>query len=459
LPRVKTSSRFVEYLRGGGIIVPVLTVLVAFLIGGGVIAITGGNPLDTYSQIFNGTGLNWLFPWVSGNARVDAAANLQVTLRVAGPLILLGLAVAFAFRAGLFNIGGQGQYLVGSFVAVWAGSSFGGLPPVLHILLAIVLAAGAGAGWAAIAGVLKAKTGANEVISTIMLNWTAIWIGVYLFGLGGPLHSSNPAKATVPISNEVLAGAKLPVLWGNPDLENLNIGILIALGGLVVFWFLLNRSVTGYETRAVGLNPDAARYGGISVGTNYVKVMAVCGAFAGLAGSLDVLGWQLQIGTDGILTTSNICFLGIAVALLGRNSAIGVLFSALLFAGLINGTSVRHLDPTVFSPQLASNLTLIIQGLIVLFVSAPVLATYVLKVRRKPKQASRPEVPAVDIAPFEDQPAISTAPGVRPEVAAAVMTTTEQVSAVESPVAADQVTESSQPVSSHQAGMSKSTDR
>ena len=134
--------------------------------------------------------------------------------------------------------------------------------------------------------------------------------------------------------------------------------------------------------RAVGLNPEAARYGGINVGRNYVLVMAVCGAFAGMAGSMDVLGWEFHIATNDILV-SQIGFIGIAVALLGRNSAVGIFFSALLFGALLTGTSTRNLDPTIFKPELAGNLTRIIQGLVVLFVGADLLILYIWNVRRK----------------------------------------------------------------------------
>ena len=174
------------------------------------------------------------------------------------PLLLVGLAVAFAFRAGLFNIGGQGQYTVGTIVAVWVGSSFGGMPGLLHIVLAIVARHGRRAPCGpASPGCLKATTGANEVITTIMLNYIALWIGVYLFSLGGPLQ--NTAQRSVPVSNDVVESARLPVFWGDPQLQGLHIGFFIALAALLVFWVLLNRSATGYEVRAVGFNPDAAR--------------------------------------------------------------------------------------------------------------------------------------------------------------------------------------------------------
>jgi general nucleoside transport system permease protein len=364
------ASRLAAYVRGGGIVVPLLTTFLAFLVGGLVMLVTGSDPIATYEAIWKGTGLQWIFPWVSGDDRELAAANLQQTLLITTPLILTGLAVAFAFRAGLFNIGGNGQYIVGAIAAVWVGSSFSGMPGVLHIVLAIVAACAAGAFWAGIAGVLKATTGAHEVISTIMLNWIAVWIGVWAFSLGGPLQTSS--EPDIPKSEDVVEAARLPVIWGEPILQGLHIGIFIGIAAVIVFWFLLNRSTVGYEVRAVGLNPEAARYSGMSVGKNYVLVMAVCGLFAGLAGAMDVLGWQFRIATNDI-QFEDIGFFGIAVALLGRNTAIGTAAAALLFGALISGTSQRNLDPTVFEPSLASNLTLIIQGLVILIVSADVI--------------------------------------------------------------------------------------
>ena len=377
------ASQLSGYLRAGGIITPLLTALIAFFIGGLVVAVTGANPLTTYKAIFDGSGLNWLFPWVTGDDRTLAALNLQQTLIITTPLILTGMAVAYAFRAGLFNIGGQGQYFAGLYLGVIVGSSLDGLPGWLHILLALVLGTLAGAVWGGIAGFLKATTGANEVITTIMLNYVALWIGVWAFGLGGPLHSDAASDKSVPISAAVDADARLHVFWGDPELQGLHVGIFIAGLALIVFWVLLNRSVAGYEARAVGFSPDAAEYGGIHAGRTYTKVMLICGAFAGLAGVIDVLGWQFAVATNDLQNAGVVGagFIGIAVALLGRNTTTGVLFSALLFGALINGTSVRNLDPEVFPPQLATNLTLIIQGLIVLLVSAPVIVTGLYKLR------------------------------------------------------------------------------
>ncbi len=392
-PPQTVAGRLSTYLRGGGVITPFITVLFAFFVAALVVLFTGGNPIETFQAIFEGTGLNWLLPWTSEDDRIVAEINLQQTLIVTTPLILTGLAVAFAFRCGLFNIGGQGQYLVGTFAAVWVGSSFQSMAAVPHIVLAMIAACLAGAVWGGLAGLLKATTGANEVISTIMLNWIAIWSGIYLFGLGGPLQSDT--ERSVPVSNDIAENAKLPVFWGDAELQGLHVGIFVALAMLLVFWVVLNRTRTGFEVRAVGFNPEAARAAGISVGRNYVLVMALCGLFAGLAGSLDVLGWQFRVATNDI-EISQLGFLGIAVALLGRNTAVGTMFAALLFGALVTGTSVRNLDPTVFEPAKAVNLTWIIQGLVVLMVSADVLVNYLWRLRGRLRRRGGGGAPAAE---------------------------------------------------------------
>jgi ABC-type uncharacterized transport system permease subunit len=366
--------------RAGGIVVPVLTALIAFILGGLVVLATGHNPITAYNDIFDGAGLNWIFHPTT-NVVDTAAYNLSQTLLQTTTLILCGLAVAFAFRCGMFNIGGQGQYFIGLYVANWLGWSFAGMSPLPHILLAVGAATLAGAAWAGIAGFLKATVGAHEVISTIMLNWIAIWIGAWLFGDGGPLQ--NKANATAPISNDIASSAKLPVFWGQQDLQGLHIGFFVAIAALVVFWAILNRTTLGYEVRAVGFNPDAAAYGGINVGKNLVRAMAISGAFAGLAGALDMLGYLYHYGQSDI-PVSAVGFLGIAVALLGRNTALGTGLAALLFGALLFGTT-HGLQAGVSSidPGLAGNLTYIIQGLIVLFVGADVLILSVWNSRRR----------------------------------------------------------------------------
>ena len=385
------AERYGMLHRAGGLAAPLLTALLAFFIGGLVVVLTTGSfikPFQTYKAIFVGSGLNWFVPSQTCMS-CPVANHLQQTLLAWIPLVLAGLAVAFAFRCGLFNIGGQGQYLAGSIAAIVVGAEVArrvDLPSILLILVSVVAGMLAGGALAGIAGLLKATVGAHEVITTIMLNWIVIWVGSYLFGVGGPLQTNF--GGSLPLSNDVVEGAKLKVWWGDPILQGLHIGFFVALGSLVVYWALLNRTTLGYGVRAVGFNPEAARYGGISVAWNYFLAMAIAGMFAGLAGALDILGWKFRLDLTDI-QGSTVGFVGIAVALLGRNTAVGVGCSALLFAALQTGTSTRNIDPSIFPSELASSLTLIIQGLIVLFVGADVIVLVVLaRLRRGRKDGS-----------------------------------------------------------------------
>jgi simple sugar transport system permease protein len=383
------AARLARWQRAGGIVAPVMTAIMAFLAGGIVVLATGHNPIEVYKGVWNGTGLRWFYDvgshevglpfsdaqvWFPWDPASRAAEDLQQTLLLTATLILTGLAVAFAFRCGLFNIGGQGQYFAGAYIAIWIGSSFSGMNSFVHIVLATIGAALAGAIWAGIAGILKATVGAHEVITTIMLNWIALYTGLYLFGQGGPLQ--NELQEFSPTSNEVVEGARLPVFWGDPFLQGLHVGLFVALGALIAFWIVINRTTLGYEVRAVGFNPEAARYGGISVARNYFLAMAIAGVFAGLAGAIDMLGWRFSIGFSDI-QSSTIGFVGIAVALLGRNTALGVGLSALVFGALLNGTATRNIPPEAFDiPEQAGNLSLTIQALVLLFIGADILILY-----------------------------------------------------------------------------------
>ncbi|MGI8886085.1 MAG: ABC transporter permease [Gaiellaceae bacterium] len=395
--------------RAQGILVPVLTVVLAFLISGVVVLLTTndiGDTLETYRAIFRGSGLSWFielgshdigvpftdarvwFPWNTDDIESLAASNLQQTFILWTGLVLTGLAVAFAFRCGLFNIGGQGQYLAGSIGAILVGTELSDaveLPRFLLILLATLGGMLAGALVAGIAGFLKGTVGAHEVITTIMLNWIVIWVGSYLFGIGGPFQTKE--SDAIPASADIPEEAKLPVFWGDPLLQGLHIGFFVTLVSLVVYALTLNRTTLGYEVRAVGFNPEAARYGGISVARSYFLAMAIAGSFAGLAGALDSLGWQFRLDITQI-QGSTLGFAGIAVALLGRNTAVGVGLAALLFAALETGTASRNLDPEIFEPDLASSLAIIIQGLVVLFVGAELVILFLLARMRRTRAAT-----------------------------------------------------------------------
>jgi simple sugar transport system permease protein len=368
------------YERAGGLLVPVAAALLAFLIGGIVVLITEKSataPFEAYKAIFEGTGITWFIPGVGETA--EESRDLQQTLLITTPLILTGLAVAFAFRCGMFNIGGQGQYWVGLLTGIWFGTHFDGAPSVVHITLTLVAAILAGAIWGGIAGFLKATTGAHEVISTIMLNWIAIWVGKWLLEApDGYLQGNDPS---LPRSNDVLDSSKLSEVWNWGGLQPLHAGIFIALFALLVYHLLLNRTTLGYEVRAVGFNPDAAAYGGISVKKNYFLALAIAGAFAGLAGAIDLLGWKYRL-TSTEFDANFYGFIGIAVALLGRNKAVGILLAAFLFGALDVGTSPRQLDPEVFNPELATNLATMIQALIIAFVGAEFLILYLWRARR-----------------------------------------------------------------------------
>jgi simple sugar transport system permease protein len=383
-----TVSRYLLLQKAGGLVAPLITAGLAFLIGGVVVfATTKSVPetLQTYRAIFEGAGLDWFLPWNTCRDPCVPAIQLQQTLLVWVPLVLTGIAVAFAFRCGMFNIGGQGQYLAGAIAGVIVAAELPlrvDLPPLPLVVLCMVAAMAAGAGLAAIAGFLKATVGAHEVITTIMLNWIVIWVGTYLFGFEGPLQ--NDQSSEIPVSNTIAADAKITQagVWGHPELQGLPwIALGVAFASLVVYSLLLNRTTLGYEVRAVGFNPEAARYGGISVARSYVLAMGIAGGFAGLAGALDVLGWKFRL--DSTDFTSTIGFIGIAVALLGRNTALGIGLAALLFAALQTGTSTRNLDPEIFPPELATPLTIIIQGLIVLFVGADIVILLLLRRLRR----------------------------------------------------------------------------
>jgi simple sugar transport system permease protein len=334
-----------------------------------------------FKEIFDGAGLNWI-AHPTTNLQNLAAYNLSQTLLQTSTLILTGLAVAFAFRCGMFNIGGQGQYFVGLLVANWLGVSFASMSPLPHILIAMIGGTLAAAAYAGIAGVLKATVGAHEVITTIMLNWIAFWTASWAFGDGGPLQ--NSADPSNPVSNQVAPSARLPDFWGVQGFQGVHIGLFIALACVVVFWILINRTTLGYEVRAVGFNPDAAAYGGINVKKNLIRAMAISGAFAGLAGVIDMLGGatNYQYGQLDV-PFSQVGFIGIAVALLGRNTAVGTLFGAILFGGLLYGSFHGLGSSSVIDPQLASNIPYIVQGLIVLFIGADFLLLSVWDSRKK----------------------------------------------------------------------------
>lgn len=291
-----------------------------------------------------------------------AIRPITETLTIATPLILAGLSVGLAFRAGLFNIGGQGQVILGAVLAAWVGFRFD-LPILLHLPLAIIGGAVGGAFWAAIAGVLKARTGAHEVIVTIMLNNIAGYFVLWI------VTTKWFASGTPGVSRPVAGSARLPALL--PEPFRLHIGFLLAIAFAFGVWWLMERSTLGFKLRAVGSNARAARTAGISVAVMTVLAMTIAGALAGLAGTMQVLG------TEGALTASvagSIGFDAITVALLGRSKPLGTVLAGLLFGALAAGG--RMMQTRTGTPL---DLVLVLQSFIVLFIAAPPLVRTIFR--------------------------------------------------------------------------------
>ncbi len=300
---------------------------------------------------------------------------ISETLVAATPLILAGLSVALAFRVGLFNIGAQGQMLISAIFAGYIGFAWH-LPVVIHLLVAIIGGIVGGALWAGIAGWLKAKTGAHEVISTIMLNYIALGIINYLLGV----HGFQKPPYQQAISPEVDHNARFPGVPGLSGDLRVNASFILAILATFFVWWLLTRSTLGFRFRAVGANQNAARTAGMSISAAYIVSMLIVGALAGLAGTAQVLGPNGAVTND---VDAGMGFDAITVALLGRGSAAGTFWAGLLFGALRAG-GVQMLASTN-TPQ---ELVQIIQSLIVLFIAAPGLVRLVFRLRQTDRGAS-----------------------------------------------------------------------
>ena len=324
--------------------VPVLSVILALLIGAILLWISGANPLVAYAALFNGA--------------LGSPEAIGRTLEKSTPLIFGGLAVAFAFKAGLFNIGGQGQLLIGAIVAAYVGFAVEGLPFIIHMPLALLAGSLAGALWAGIAGALKAYTGAHEVITTIMLNFIAINITDYL--ANGPWKDEGIVARTPA----VLETALIPK-WGPYP-----IGFLLAVLMAILTWYLLYRTTMGYAIRTTGLNPNAALYAGIKVSSVIVLVMVFSGFLAGMGGAVETLG---VVGRYQPGFNVGLGFDGITIALLAKTNPLGVIPAALLIGAMDAGASQMQ-----FNAGVRFEIIDIIQGLILFFVSADVIIRKVL---------------------------------------------------------------------------------
>jgi ABC-type uncharacterized transport system permease subunit len=418
---------------------PLLATLTAFVLGAIVIWITSGQfsaVLEAYGGLIRGAFIK--------------ERGLSETLVATVPYVLLSLGVAVGFKSGLFNIGVEGQFYIGAVCAAWAGQVNKDLPAIIHLPLALLAGALGGAIWAAIPGYLKAKTGAHEVITTIMMNYVAFRFSEFI--VSGPLKdkvatavqtprispaaelwtlSSIPKRLEDPLNALFVAliigfvamliarwwvnrparrqrfaanGQRRTVLWGTfivvgaitfvglPALsrvwwpftdqyDRLHIGIFLAFGAAIGVWWLMQRTTLGFELRTVGANPDAARYAGINITRNIVVAMAISGALAGVAGTIEVLGVSICRCLP-LFFSSGYGFDSIAISLLVKNSPIGILFGSLLFGAMRNGSDLMELSSGVSKYVIS-----VIQALLLLFVAAPAIMRWLYRI----KGTGRPE--------------------------------------------------------------------
>ena len=354
------------------LIMPALALVTALVIGAIIIALSNvdllpnlfSEPGPTLSAMAGEVGRAYRALFVGAVGSVYAISE---TLFAATPLILASLGVALGFRAGLFNIGAQGQMLIGAMFAVWVGIHLD-LPTPIHILLALVAGVIGGMVWGGIAGLLKARTGAHEVITTIMFNFIALYMVQWLLSI--PLFQE--AGRNNPVSTAIKPSAQLSPLFGSS--YRVTIGFVIAVAAVFFVYWLLFRSTLGFEFRAIGLNPQAGAYAGMGVATSITLAMAVAGGLAGIAGANQVMGLAPYKATTAL--AGSVGFDAITVALLGRSHPIGVLWAGLLFGALKAGG--RQMQGAA---QIPLDLVVVLQALIVVFVAAPALVRAMFRMK------------------------------------------------------------------------------
>ncbi len=335
--------------------VPLAAVLLAALIGAIILAVSGANPFSAYAALLQGS---------FGNLRA-----IGRTLEKATPLIFSGLAVAFAFKAGLFNIGAQGQLLFGAIIAAWIGFGIEGLPAIIHIPLALLGGGLAGALYGAIPGALKTFTGAHEVITTIMLNYIAINITDFL--ADGPWKDTSPGNI-VARTPAIMDSARIPEIGG------ISLGFVIAILFAILVWWVLDKTTLGFEIQTVGQNPHAAKYAGIKVARTVILTMVLSGVLAGLGGAIET---QAVVGRYQPGFNAGLGFDGITIALLSKTNPFGVIPAAIFVGAMKAGASQMQ-----FSAGVAKEITDVIQALILFFVAADMIVRWVFRMRESDEE-------------------------------------------------------------------------
>lgn len=377
-------------------LMPLLAVFTGLVVGGIIIALSNDAAIAAWKNFFGAPGAALKASWdavitaygalfagalgkpgdiiaafqtyfATGNPKAIYAAIYPITesLTIATPYIFAGLAVAVGFRCGLFNIGAEGQFFMGALGSAFVGYSISGLPWFIHLPLALLGGATAGAIWGAIPGYLKAKFGAHEVVNTIMMNYIAYRLSDWL--LNGPMK----ARGFRPVTPNINVTAELPRFF--PDPLRFNWGFPLALLFAFLVWWFLFKTTLGFEIRAVGANPDAAKYSGMSVVRNFVLVMTLSGALAGMAGATQVLGIDHWVGQG---FSAGYGFDSIALALLGKSHPLGVVLAALLFGVLRGGaTTMQSLA------GIPIHIVSVIQGMVIIFVAAPAIIRWIYRIR------------------------------------------------------------------------------
>ncbi|WP_370646099.1 ABC transporter permease [Sporolactobacillus sp. STSJ-5] len=325
------------------LLIPIVSVILGLLCGAVIMLIIGYNPVLAYQSIIESI---FLQPYYGGE-----------TIRAMIPLVLAGIAVAFAFRTGLFNIGVEGQLLVGWFASVACAICFGHLPKVILLPMSIIAGGAAGALWGFIPGILKARFKVHEVISTIMMNYIALYTTAYL--IKNFLYTEGERTPTIPAAASLASTFLANLTQGS----RLHWGFVVAIIAVFAMWFILWKTTKGYELRAVGFSPDASKYAGMNVSRNIMLSLTISGIFAGLGGAMEGLGTYQYMTINSAFT--GIGFNGIAVALLGLNTPVGVVLSGALFAGLQTGGLTMQSDAGV-----PVELIQIIIALIIFFVGS-----------------------------------------------------------------------------------------
>jgi general nucleoside transport system permease protein len=379
---------------GRALAVPLGSVLFAFLIGAVIVALTGGNPFTAYQALICG-GFGVL---CAGGE--NAALQVSNTVVFLIPLVMTGVAVALPFRAGLFNIGAEGQLIAGAIACTAAGIYFAGAPAPILLPLVLIAGMAAGAAWAGIVGVLKALTGAHEVVTTIMLNYIAQWLLRFLI-IGGPLQLHNGFS----VSTQVGAGAHLASLLPQDDklivfglpatVYRVHAGLVIALLAAGLYAFLLWRTSLGYEIRALGQSQKTARYAGVGIRRTIIVTMLISGAFAGLAGAVQIAAVDHNLTDKYFSDTTG--FDAIAVALLGLGTGVGIVLAAILFGALHAGGAVMQSDAGV-----SANLVFVLQALILFSIAANFLRTLKLRLPAAGRATGPPAAEALAPALAEE---------------------------------------------------------